>query len=129
MTLLGVLPVAAATFAFRLNFDPTGVGASAVRTIAALVLAILLEPLALHYFGTTPGKWLLGLSVESVNGGRLSVAEARWRTGDVLLSGMGLNIPIVGMILEIIAWRKHANGRPLSWESGSELRLKTAATA
>lgn len=124
MTLLGVLPVAAATFAFRLNFDPTGVGASAVRTIAALVLAILLEPLALHYFGTTPGKWLLGLSVESVNGGRLSVAEARWRTGDVLLSGMGLNIPIVGMILEIIAWRKHANGRPLSWESGSELRLK-----
>ena len=93
MTLLGVLPVAAATFAFRLNFDPTGVGASAVRTIAALVLAILLEPLALHYFGTTPGKWLLGLSVESVNGGRLSVAEARWRTGDVLLSGMGLNIP------------------------------------
>lgn len=123
MTLLGVLPVAAATFAFRLNFDTASTGVSIIRTVTALVLAILLEPLALHYFGTTPGKWLLGLSVESVNGGRLSVAEARRRTTGVLIYGMGLDIPIVGLVLEIISWRRHANGQQLRWEDESELRL------
>ena len=38
------------------------------------------EPFLLRFFGTTPGKWMLGLSVESVDGGRLSLAEARERT-------------------------------------------------
>lgn len=108
----------------RPNVDLSGVGVSVALTVGAIALMLLLEPLCLHYFGTTPGKRLLGLYVERPDGGRLSFGEAARRTFDVLSSGLGFYVPILSQVLLILSWLKHREGRPLSWEAGSELRLR-----
>lgn len=108
----------------RPNVDLSGVGVSVTLTVGAIALMLLLEPLCLHYFGTTPGKRLLGLYVERPDGGRLSFGEAARRTFDVLSSGLGFYVPILSQVLLILSWLKHREGRPLSWEAGSELRLR-----
>lgn len=108
----------------RPNVALSGVGVSVALTVGAIALMLLLEPLCLHYFGTTPGKRLLGLYVERPDGGRLSFGEAARRTFDVLSSGLGFYVPILSQVLLILSWLKHREGRPLSWEAGSELRLR-----
>lgn len=85
---------------------------------------LLLEPLCLHLFGTTPGKALLGLHVERPDGGRLGLGEAARRTFDVLTYGLGFYVPILSQVMLIKSWLRHKNGRPLRWEEGSELRLR-----
>lgn len=91
--------------------------------IGDLVL-FALEPLFLHFFGTTPGKWALGLRVEADMGGRLTLRQARERTASVLLHGLCLHIPV----LEIRAlWKRYhdaQDGVPLDWESESVLVQK-----
>ena len=108
---------------FRPNVDFSGFGFNFALTVGGIMLMLLLEPLCLHLFGTTPGKRLLGLYVERPDGGRLSYGEAARRTFDVLTYGLGFYVPILSLVLCILSWHKHKEGRPLRWEEGSELRL------
>lgn len=62
---------------------------------------LLVEPVLLHFFGCTPGKWLWGLRVEGPDG-KLSLREARARTIEMFSRGLGWGIP--GYIL----WREFA---------------------
>ena len=48
-----------------------------------------LESFLLHRFGTTPGKWLLGLKVVNDDGSPLSLAAATRRSMRVLFLGIG----------------------------------------
>lgn len=75
-----ILPLAAAALLFRPNYQPQGFGFTVIRTLVTLAALFVAEPLLLRFWGTTPGKWLLGLSVESESGGRLSLGEAWGRT-------------------------------------------------
>lgn len=85
----------------RPNVDLSGVGVSVLLTVGAIALMLLLEPLCLHYFGTTPGKRLLGLYVERPDGGRLSFGEAARRTFDVLSCGLGSELELL-MTIELL---------------------------
>lgn len=80
LMLCTILPLAAAALLFRPNYQPQGFGFTVIRTLVTLAALFVAEPLLLHFWGTTPGKWLLGLSVESESGGRLSLGEAWGRT-------------------------------------------------
>lgn len=62
---------------FRPNVELSGFGVSVALIAGAMLLMLLLEPLCLHLFGTTPGKALLGLYIERPDGGRLSYGEPR----------------------------------------------------
>jgi len=100
-------------------------GVSALTSIVAgNVLMILLEPIWLHFCGTTPGKWALGLRVEADGGGKLTLKQARSRTAGVLWHGLCLNIPV----LEIRAlWKRYRDDRdgvPLYWEDESAVVQK-----
>lgn len=108
---------------FRPNVDLSGFGVSVALVAGAILLMLLLEPLCLHLFGTTPGKALLGLHIERPDGGRLGYGEAAHRTFDVLTYGLGFHVPILSQVLLICSWLRHRDGRPLRWEAGSELRL------
>ena len=61
---------------------------------AAPFLMVPIGALMLHFWGSTPGKWCLGLEVESENGGKLSYASALEREWNVLRYGYGFGIPI-----------------------------------
>ena len=48
-----------------------------LNTLMSLLMMLFLEPLLLHLWGTTPGKWVMGLSVTDSDGGRLtSIVDA-----------------------------------------------------
>lgn len=49
----------------------------------------MLEALLIHRFGASPGKWLLGLSVQNKDGSRLTLAESTRRALRVLFTGIG----------------------------------------
>lgn len=57
-------------------------------------LMVPVNALLLSRFGTTLGKWLFALRVESENGGNLTFEDAVNREWTVLKQGMGFGIPI-----------------------------------
>lgn len=61
-------------------------------------IMLFLEPLLLHLFGTTLGKAIFGLKIETPDGRRLTYGEGLARTWSVLGAGMGYNIPIYNLV-------------------------------
>lgn len=64
----------------------------------------VLETFLLHRFGTTPGKWLLGLKVANNDGSPLSLAEATRRSARVLFIGIGFGWGILALICQLMAY-------------------------
>ena len=77
-------------------------------SIVIYLLWIPIEGLMLHYWGTTPGKWIFGIRLESANGGRLPISVAIGRAWDVLRYGYGYCIPFY------IYWRLYKSYRQYS---------------
>ena len=102
--------------------DTKGRLASIWLAVLGMATMLVLEPLLLHLFGTTPGKWLMGLRVTDENGKRLTLAAAWRRTWRVLWYGYGASIPIYSIIRTYSCWKAEQDERPLEWEDGSELR-------
>ncbi len=90
-----------------------------------LLLMLVLEPMLLHVWGTTPGKWLLGLSVAGAEGGRLRYEEGLSRTGKIIVRGMGLRLPVISLIRLWKSCRTCGDEKKtLSWEEESQLTLR-----
>lgn len=64
-----------------------------------IVLLLVLEPLFLSLFRTTPGKWLLGIRLTHVDSGRLPLAKAVKRTFHVFRDGLGWWFPFFNWFL------------------------------
>ncbi len=62
-----------------------------------------LEPLLLHYFGTTPGKWLLDLEVRNHDGSRLDLAAAIRRSLRVMFTGVGFGWPFLALFCQALS--------------------------
>lgn len=92
---------------------------STLISYGAPVLAIPLLAMLLHRFGTTPGKWIMGLEVEHCNGGRLSMSEAIDREWCTLYYGYGLGIPGWSLYRLYKSYRQHKEG-PMDWDYSSE---------
>ncbi len=111
---------------FRVNIVPRSRG---VRdTGIALLLMLALEPLMLHFWGTTPGKWLLGLGVTDEEGRKLSCSAALERTWTVLWRGYGLYIPVYCWYRLWQSYKDCQNGDTLAWEGDSQLTLRESRT-
>ena len=102
----------------------TGAGWSAVGGLMAIILMVLIEPLFLSTWGTTPGKWLLGLSVRNNTGQKLSYTEGLYRTVQALWYGFGFWLPIYSLIRGYKCYYDCVEGKTLEWEWDSELTLK-----
>lgn len=95
-----------------------------IKFLMGLMLSMLLEPLLLHFFGTTPGKWIFGLSVTSMEGGRLSLRHAFQRTFQVINSGCGFRLPFWSLYRYYKSYKTCKAGEALPWEEYSILILK-----
>ena len=73
---------------------------SALITIAGMALFIPVEALLLHKLGTTPGKFALGIHLESIQGGNLSWEEALRRSCNVYVQGCGCCIPLLEPVMK-----------------------------
>jgi len=86
----------------------------------------VLETVLLHRFGTTPGKWLLGLKVVNNDGSLLSLADATRRSARVLCIGIGFGWGVLAMICQIMAFFTAKRlGRPL-WDQSGGHRVTAA---
>jgi uncharacterized RDD family membrane protein YckC len=73
--------------------------------IGAVFFLIPIESLWLCLCGTTPGKWLLGISVSTVDGRKPSYGRALQRTFLVATEGLVLSIPLLSLIGLTRGWR------------------------
>ncbi len=87
-----------------------------IDIIAALVIMLLLEPVFLHFFRTTPGKWILGIRIESPLGRTLTYKEGLDRTIEVIWFGLGAMIPLYSLYRLYKSFDDYAEDRKLHWE-------------
>lgn len=78
-----------------LHHYPTGsTGEAVLLFVVPVILMLVLEPLWLYLWGTTPGKWLMGISVHTWDGRRLTWSQGLDRTWYCMLWGTGFSTPI-----------------------------------
>lgn len=92
--------------------------------VADFAMMLALEPVLLRLFGTTLGKWIFGIRVTDLDGGKLSLSEGFQRTFKVIIYGEGAGIPGVGLWRHWRSYQMYENGEALPWEDWSELRVK-----
>lgn len=112
------------SLAFGVNILDQSSAVDFLETLAQLAIMLFLEPLFLHLFGTTPGKWLLGLSLSDDSGARPGYMQGFYRTLGVLRWGYGWSIPVYNLVRLVKSFRACADGRALPWDADSELCYK-----
>ena len=95
-----------------------------IDTVITVLMVILIEPVLLTKFGTTFGKWILGLSVTDQEDRRLSYGDAVYRTWKVLGRGIGYGIPGYVLFREYKSYKACTENQVLEWEEDSTLVLK-----
>ena len=89
--------------------------------LPALGLTLLLEPLFLHFTGTTPGKWLMGLRLTRSDGSLLSLPDAFRRTLCVLAIGDGLRFPLISVAANLLSYLRCRRGQEQPWALEDEV--------
>jgi len=80
------------------------------------ILWLPVEAAFLSASGTTPSKWLFGISVLDANGEKLSYSDALKRTAHVWFAGEGLGIPLITLFTRIFAYRRLTKTGTTSWD-------------
>lgn len=80
------------------------------------------EALLISRFRTTPGKWLLGLYVEHIDGRPLTWGEALWRALAVFVAGCGCGVPGINALCGRRAYRA-VEDEGVFWDADCALLL------
>lgn len=94
-------------------------GAMLVQVLSLLTM-FFLEPLLLHIFAATPGKWLFGLRVTDGDGGKLTYEAALNRTAFVFWYGIRLDLQVLRLVRLYKCAEDEQAGKALPWEADSE---------
>ncbi len=117
--LLSAILLALIVLVLRIRpFTPTAIE---ILSYAVYVLAIPVLSILLHYWGTTPGKWVMGIRLESIHGGKLSGGEVLNREGKILWHAFGLFIPILNLIFLYRSYRNEKDGKMQVWNEDTEI--------
>ncbi len=100
-----------------------GVAGKILDTAASLFLMLLLEPVCLMIFGTTPGKGIFGIQVTADDGSRLTYGQGLRRTWGVIWRGMGFSIPIVSLVCGNWSYKRCADREIQPWDEGCRVRV------
>ena len=82
---------------------------------AGWLLTFVFEPVMLHYWGTTPGKWIFGLSVRDEDGNKLSIRTAYARLWGVFVYGNCYALPFFDWYFNYKCYRA-CKEEELSWD-------------
>ncbi|MDE7221596.1 MAG: MerR family transcriptional regulator [Oscillospiraceae bacterium] len=89
---------------------------SLLSTVLGWGVVLAVEPLLLRTWGTTPGKWLLGLELRTSRGEKLRCREGFERTWGVLLQGYGLSLPIYSLYRQYKGYRRCEECEPMEYD-------------
>lgn len=90
----------------------------------SMTLMLLLEPLFLHWFGTTPGKCIFGLRLEDEDGRRLTYNMGLNRTWNVIVQGLGLYIPVYRLVKLWKSYKRCGENVDMPWDEGVVYSVK-----
>ena len=94
---------------------------NAILVYICTILMIPLEAMFIHLFGTTPGKWVMGIRVESIDGGRHDFITALRRAYWVYHRGCGWYLPLWELWRNYRSYKAYQNGETLDWDVESEI--------
>ena len=123
ITLISALMNVLLIMIFRIRIDSELFSFLAI--ISTYVAMLPLEALMIHFWGTTPGKWLMGIHLEDPNGGKLSFVDAFTREWHVIFVGLGLYIPIYSIICLWKAYSVETAGEGTYWDDEAEIHYRT----
>lgn len=106
------------TFAFNVNLAARGSFANLFDGFVSVLLMLIIEPIWLHIWGTTPGKAIFGLRIMAPTGRRFSYSEALERTWGLLGAGMGYNIPIYNLVCLWRSYKRCSEKELQPWDEG-----------
>ena len=104
-----------------LRVRPFGQMHNTLLSVAALFLMMPLNALFLCLFGTTPGKYAVGIHLKDLDGRNMSFFSALKREWDVFRYGSGFNLPIYSWIRLFKSYRIHSQGQELEWDYDNDI--------
>ncbi len=112
---------------FRVNINNMNSLLEWLLGLLSWLVLVPLEALCLSRWGTTPGKWLLGIRLEHIDGQLLTFGEAAWRAGRVFAKGEGFTIPFYNLYRLWKSYKAVSDGEDVEWDEDvtilvSELR-------
>ena len=105
-----------------IRFQNANLFTTILTSMALLALTLALEPLWLHFWGWTPGKWVFGLKLRDKDGNKLPLDWAFDRSKLLAWEGYGWNIPIYSLWRFWKCRQDALGGWRGSWNSEHELR-------
>lgn len=121
MAIYGVVWNIFLMYVCNVNTQKSNIGLSIVGTIVILVLMLLVEPVLLSLFGTTLGKWVLGLHVANLEAEKPNYQESLLRTIQVIYYGLGASVPIVNWVCLYRNYKRCVAGEDMEWEYRSNV--------
>ena len=101
---------------FRVNAVKMPDAADWAVWLMAWLLVMAIEPLLLSRWGTTPGKWLMGLRLENIDGSLLTYGDALVRTARVFSRGAGWTVPIYSLWRYWKSYKAVTDGSDAEWD-------------
>ncbi len=99
-----------------LRWNPEGLGGTLLSSYVSLGLMVLIEPILLSTWGSTPGKWIFGLVLRRRGGAKLTWGQAARRTWGVFRRGLGWGIPIYEIVRLVKCCMACSRGEAMEWE-------------
>lgn len=86
--------------------------------ILSIVVIYALEPLAIHFWGTTPGKLIFGIHILNKDGSKLSLGQACRRSLLLLIFGCGFHLPFLRVFALVMSYNRCKRGEVMRWDAG-----------
>ena len=121
MELYQLVWIALLSLGFHINMAERNALLWWLDSVICLVFMIMVEPILLSRWGTTPGKALFGLRVEKAEGGRLTYGEGNARTMSMVWKGLAWNIPIYTLFRLVKCYDVYCKRGALPWDEAQDL--------
>jgi len=100
-------------------FNPEAPG----MLMSIVISWVILDGIAIHLWGTTPGKWILGLRIERLDRSRLGLAQSIFRSFRAWVLGMGMGSALVFITAPICIYFANRNGATI-WDGRSGFQCR-----
>jgi len=122
--LYSIAPYTADQF-FAIFDAPAGIF---LDTIMTTFIGSLLTGAIIGVSGLSLGKFIFGVIVTDSNGMRIGISNGIQRDLSVFLRGLGLGIPIIGLITMIVAFNRLKKTNYASWDEEKNYRVWSRPT-
>lgn len=85
-------------------------------SLLSLAVWIFIEPVLLSTWGTTPGKWILMITVKDTQGKKLDYSAWLKRGLNVWVRGLAFGLPIICLVTQYIAYKDLTQKGIVSWD-------------